>query len=105
MSGNPNLDRSKRHEREIVHAANDHDLDAERAYASNGQSLGEHEECDVRITADDGTAWTVQAKRRKSVAQYLTCENTSVVVTREDRGENLVVLPLSDFLDLLERDA
>lgn len=101
MSGNPNLDRSKRHEREIVHAAEDADLQADRAWASNGESLGEHEECDVRITAPDGSTWTVQAKRRKTVASYLTCENTDAVVIREDRADNLVVLPLSTFLDLL----
>jgi len=99
---NPNLDRSKRHEREIVHVAEDHGWTGERAYASNGKSLGEHKECDVRLTAPDGTELTVQAKRKKRVAQYLTCENTDVVVTREDRSDNLVVLPLSDFLDLLK---
>lgn len=101
MSGNANLDRSKRHEREIVHTAEDHDWRGERAYASNGKSLSEHRECDVRLTAPDGTELTVQAKRRKNVASYLTCENTDLVVTREDRGENLAVIPLSMLLDLL----
>lgn len=98
---NPNLDRSKRHEREVVHAAEDHDVQAERAWASNGESLGEHEECDVRLTAPDGTKVTVQAKRRKSIAQYLTCENASIVVVREDHGQNLAVVPLDDYLELL----
>jgi len=53
----------------------------------------------------DGTTWTVQAKRRKTVAQYLTCDGADVVVTREDRGENLVVLPLDRFLSLLKETA
>lgn len=97
----PNVDRSKRHEREIVHAAEDVGLTAERAWNSDGRSLGEHEECDVRITTGGGTTWTVQAKRRKTVADYLTCEDADVVVTREDRGENLAIVPLDLFLDLL----
>lgn len=103
MSGNPNLDRSKRHEREIVHAAEDAGLTAERAWNSNGKSLGEAEECDVRVTGADGTNWTIQAKRRKQIANYLTCENADVTVVREDRADNLVVLPLNDFLDLLSQ--
>ncbi len=97
-----NARRSKRHEREIVHAAEDVGLDAERAWNSDGRSLGEHEECDVRLEAPAGESWTVQAKRRKTVAGYLTCDGADVVVTREDRGENLVVLPLDRFLSLLK---
>ena len=100
-----NARRSKRHEREIVHAAEDVGLNAERAWNSDGRSLGEHEACDVRLEVPGGTAWTVQAKRRKTVAGYLTEENADVVVTREDRGENLVVMPLDRFLSLLKTAA
>lgn len=100
-----NARRSKRHEREIVHAAEDAGISAIRAWNSDGRSLGEHTECDVRLEAPDGTTWTVQAKRRKSVAQYLTCDGADVVVTREDRSENLVVLPLELFFDLLTGEA
>lgn len=96
-----NARRSKRHERELVHAAKDAGIEAERAWNSDGRSLGEHEECDVRLEAPDGTTWTVQAKRRKTIASYLTCENADVVVTREDRGENLAIVPLDILLDLL----
>lgn len=96
-----NARRSKRHEREVVRAAEDAGLTAERAWNSDGRSLGEHEECDVRLETAGGDTWTVQAKRRKSIASYLTCENADVVVTRQDRSENLVVCPLDTFLDLL----
>ena len=96
-----NARRSKRHERELVHAAEDAGIEAERAWNSDGRSLGEHEECDVRLEAPDGTTWTVQAKRRRTIASYLTCENADVVVTREDRGENLAIVPLDILLDLL----
>ena len=104
-----NARRSKRHEREIVHAAEEAGITAERAWNSDGRSLGEHEECDVRLEAPGPTGspvtWTVQAKRRKTVASYLTCDGADVVVTREDRSENLVVLPLDRFLSLLKEAA
>ena len=100
-----NARRSKRHEREIVHAAEEAGITAERAWNSDGRSLGEHEECDVRLEAPGGSTWTVQAKRRRAVANYLTCDGADVVVTREDRSENLVVLPLDRFLSLLKETA
>lgn len=96
-----NARRSKRHEREIVHAAEDAGLSADRAWNSMGESIGEHTECDVRLETPTGNKWTVQAKRRKTIANYLTCDGADVVVTRQDRDENLVVLSLDDFLDLL----
>ena len=96
-----NARRSKRHEREIVHAAEDAGLQADRAWNSDGRSIVCTKETDVKLTTGDGTEWTVQAKRRKTVAGYLTDENADVVVTREDRSENLVVMPLDTFLDLL----
>lgn len=99
-----NARRSKRHEREIVHAAEEAGLTADRAWNSMGESIGEHTECDVRLETASGEKWTVQAKRRKTVAQYLTSENADVTIVREDRGTNLVILPLNDFLDLLTDD-
>lgn len=100
-----NARRSKRHEREIVHVAEEAGITAERAWNSDGRSLGEHEECDVRLEAPGGSTWTAQAKRRKTVADYLTCDGADVVVTRQDRSENLVVLPLDRFLSLLKETA
>jgi len=94
-----NARRAKRHEREIVHAAEAKGLEAERAWNSDGRSLGCTEETDVLIDGDI----RVQCKRRRSVAQYLTCEHASIVVVREDRGENLAVVPLDHYLDLLRQ--
>jgi len=106
MSGNANLDRSKRHEREIVHVAEDHGWTGERAWASNGEALGEHPECDCRLTAPGGTTLTVQAKRRRSVASYLTTDGADIVVTRGDYEKpNLAVVPLPMLLALLQQTA
>lgn len=102
----PSKRKGNRFEREIVQEAEMKGLSAERAYASNGESLGEVEECDVLIRGRDADvldALRVQAKRRKSHAQYLhPPEGTDAVVLREDRGEALAVVPLDDFLDLLK---
>ena len=101
--------KGNRYEREIVEDAEAHGLEAERAYASDGRSLGEAEECDVLIRgrADMVTdAVRIQAKRRKSIAQYLSPpDGADVTVIREDRGQSLAVVPLDDYLDLLHANA
>ena len=103
-----NAERAKEHEREVVHAAEGRGLEAERAWNSDGRSLGETEETDVLIRHPDANvmdATRVQCKRRKSIAQYLTCEEADVVVVREDYGDNLAVVPLDMLLELLQRDS
>jgi hypothetical protein len=101
----PSKRKANRHEREIVKIAEEKGLDAERAYASNGRSLGEVEACDCLVSgceSDAMDALRIQAKRRKTIASYLEPpEGTDAVVIREDRGDNLVVLPLETLLDLL----
>lgn len=101
----PSKRKANRHEREIVRTAEAKGLGAERAYASNGESLGEVEACDVLVRGHDDNvmdALRIQAKRRASIAKYLNPpEGTDAVVVREDRGQNLAVLPLSDLLEMI----
>ena len=100
--------KGNRFEREIVREAEAKGLEAERAYASNGQSLGEVKACDILIRGRDGDvldALRVQAKRRKTHAQYLhPPDGTDAVVLREDREEALAVAPLDLFLALIAED-
>jgi hypothetical protein len=66
--------------------------------------LGCSEATDVLIRhpeANISDCTRVQCKRRKSIAKYLTTEDADVVVTREDRGDSLAVVPLDLFLRLL----
>ena len=55
--------------------------------------------------------YCVQAKRRKRIAEWLYPENhgddVDVVVTRMDRKQALVVIPLNEWLRLIkiERDS
>jgi len=93
-----------RFERELVNAAEAAGVPGQRAYMSNGRALGESKNVDLALGLQG--EWRVQAKRRKSIAQYLKPpEGADVVAVREDRGEPLVVLPFSDFLDLIRPDA
>ena len=88
-------------EREIVNAAKDIGLSAKRAYASDGRSLGKSEVVDVVVEYT-----TIQAKRRKKVAQWLYPDyhgdDVDAVVTRMDRKEPLAIIPLKRFLRLLQ---
>jgi|TARA_B100000085_G_scaffold79270_1_gene71384 Holliday junction resolvase len=88
-------------EREIVNTAKDMGMYAKRAYASDGRSLGKSEVVDV-IVEDT----TIQAKRRKKVAQWLYPDyhgdDVDAVVTRMDRKEALAIIPLKRFLRLLQ---
>jgi Holliday junction resolvase len=100
----PSKRKANRHERELVKIAEAKGLKAERAYASNGESLGEVEACDVLVRGRDSDVMDlrIQAKRRATIASYLEPpEGTDAVVVREDRADNLVVLRFKDFLDLL----
>lgn len=98
--------KGNRFEREIVRTAEAKGLEAERAYASNGQSLGEVKACDVLIRGRDDDvldALRIQAKRRKSHAQYLhPPDGTDAVVLREDREDALAIVPLEILFDLLK---
>lgn len=84
-------------EREIVNDAKGLDLKAERAYASNGKSLGQHEEVDVMIEG-----YRAQCKRRKSLgALYKPNANVDIQIFREDRGRTYVMMDYELFLSFL----
>ena len=88
-------------DRQIVRLARERGLEAERAYASNGRSLGCTDDVDLVIES-----WRIQAKRRKALPSYLKvppgCDCT---VFREDRGEPLALVPLSTLLGMIEAEA
>jgi hypothetical protein len=90
-------------ERELVMLAKAFGLRSQRAYASNGRSLGLAEEVDLVVDE-----WRVQAKRRKRLPSYLQIpRGCDVVVTRMDNNESLVLVPYRRFLELVKakRDA
>ena len=94
----PSKRKGNAYERELVNQAKDSGLEAKRAWASNGRSLGLHEEVDL-VVADK----RIQAKRRKSIASYLLPnENVDAVAFRPDAGETVVLLTWWEYLDLMK---
>lgn len=86
------------YEREIVDQAKALDLHAVRAWGSNGQALGHHEEVDCLIAGQ-----RIQAKRRAKIADYIVpSEHVDAQVVRADRGESFAILRYSDYLELLK---
>lgn len=84
-------------EREIVQQAKERDLDAQRAWGSNGRALGYTEEVDCLIEGQK-----IQAKRRKKIADYMKpCVHVDVQVIRGDREEALAIIRYNDYLDML----
>lgn len=94
----PSKRKGNAYERELVNQAKDSGLEAKRAWASNGRSLGLHEEVDL-VVGDK----RIQAKRRKSIASFLLPnENVDAVAFRPDAGETMVLLTWWEYLDLVK---
>ena len=92
----PSKQKGNRFERLIVEKAKSYGVGAERAWGSNGRSLGMHEEVDVLLEGD----LRIQAKCRKNIAKWLKpSEEVDAVVVKENRGEIYVILRYEEFLD------
>tara|TARA_R100001594_G_scaffold47307_1_gene80232 strand:+ start:4120 stop:4446 length:327 start_codon:yes stop_codon:yes gene_type:complete len=91
--------KGNRFEREVVNIVKEHGFTSRRAWGSNGQALGMHEEVDLTIGKEPELK--IQAKCRKSIASYLIpTEHVDAVVCKEDRGEPLIIFRLSDWLNM-----
>ena len=84
-------------EREIVNQAQASGIESERAFASNGRSLGLTENVDAGIGP-----FKIQAKRRKKIADYLKPDsNVDVQVLRGDREPAFAVIRYDALLELI----
>ena len=97
--------KGNRFEREVTNIAKEYDIDSQRAYASNGLSLGHSEEVDVLLKTPDKD-WRVQCKVRKNIANWINPDSSVVdlQVVKEDRGQIYAILPYEDFLNLIADD-
>ena len=94
----PSKAKGNRFEREIVNEAKKAGFTAVRAWGSNGQSLGFHEEVDLTIGREPEIK--IQAKCRKKLAAFLLpSEHVDAVVCKQDRGETLIILRFEDWLE------
>ena len=95
----PSKVKGNAYERELVNQAKLSGIDAKRAYASNGESLGMHAEVDLVVGGK-----RIQAKRRKSLASFMRPnENVDAVAIREDRGDTLIVISWAEYLELVKK--
>jgi Holliday junction resolvase len=93
----PNKSKAKgnRFERQIVELCKIWCVKAKRAWGSNGQALGMHEEVDVLIDDD----FRVQAKCRKRLPMFLKpSEEVDCTVFKEDRGDVYIMMRFEDWL-------
>ena len=92
---NKSKDKGNRFERFLVKLIESFYIRARRAWGSNGQALGMHEEVDVLMDEEI----RIQAKCRKSLPKYLgMTEEVDMVAFKEDRGETYFLVRASDFL-------
>ena len=94
-----NKSRGNRLERLVVNQAKEVGIKAIRAYASNGLSLGEAEDVDVKIGHFKG-----QCKMRKKIATFMKPpESCDIALIKEDREDVLVVMKYNTFLNMILR--
>ena len=96
--------KGNRFEYEIVDILNENGLEAKRAYASNGLSLGFTEDVDILVKDFYGIKdFKIQAKRRASLPKYLGLGNCDAVIVREDREVPLVLIPMMTLIGVLSK--
>ena len=93
-----NKHRGSTYERKLVNLAKDRELTAKRAYASNGEALGEVKEVDLMIEG-----YRVQAKKRVKLPAYLAIdEGVDMVVFSRDHGPDLVLVDYHTVLNWIK---
>lgn len=94
----PSKRKGNRYESELRDQAKDSGLEAERAWGSNGKSLGMHEEVDLVVEG-----YKIQAKRRKSIASYITpSDHVDAVAARGDGECGLIVMLWWEWLNMVK---
>ena len=90
--------KGNRFERLGVDIAKSHGLKAQRAWGSDGRSMGEHQEVDIKI--ED---YKIQCKTRKRIAKWLKpSKEVDIQVVKEDGGEVFVIQPLEKWLEIVK---
>ncbi len=81
-------------ERKLVTLAKKRGLKAKRAYASNGEALGEVKEVDLMVNG-----YRIQAKKRAKLPAYLDLDTgVDMVVFSRDHGQDLTLVPYEQVL-------
>ena len=79
-------------------------LEAQRAWNSDGKSLGKHHECDV-LLEHEGKEYIIQAKRRKKISTFLTpSKHVDFHIMKGDREPDIVAMTIPTLLKLLKNE-
>ena len=90
--------KGNRFERLCVNIATSFGLNAQRAWGSDGRSMGEHQEVDIKIEQ-----YKVQCKTRKRIAEWLKPgKEVDIQVVKEDAGEVFVIQPLEKWCEMVK---
>ncbi len=93
-----NKKRGSTYERKLVTLAKAAGFEAKRAYASNGEALGEVKEVDLMING-----YRIQAKKRAKLPAYLDIdEGVDMVVFSRDRGPDLALIEFDSMLRFMK---
>ena len=90
--------KGNRFERLCVKVATSFGLYAQRAWGSDGRSMGEHQEVDIKIEQ-----YKVQCKTRKRIAEWLKPgKEVDIQVVKEDAGAVFVIQPLEKWCEMVK---
>ena len=94
--------KGNRFEREVVKLAKEYGLESNRAWGSDGRSLGLHPEVDLTIEE-----YTVQCKVRKRIAEWLKpseqIEGLHLQCVKESRGQIYAIMSMTDLMSIMVR--
>ena len=94
-------DKGNKFERDLVNLFKKYGIDCKRAWGSNGQALGLHEEVDVALYLENST-YKIQAKIRRKISDFIKpSEHVDFQILRADREEPYVVMRIKDFAKFL----
>ena len=94
--------KGKFYEWQLVQKFKDKGMQAERAWNSDGKSLGKHHEVDI-LVQHEGREYLIQAKRRKKISTFLTpSKEVDFHIMKGDRESDIVAMSLPTLFRLLE---
>lgn len=96
----PSKAKGNRAERKLVDLLTGYQIDAKRAWGSNGKAIGCHEEVDVLANG-----CKIQVKARKALPAIITSaltEHVDAAVLYADRQPPVVVIKMEDFVQLVQ---
>ena len=90
--------KGNRFERFCVDVAQSLGLKAQRAWGSDGRSMGEHQEVDIKIEN-----FKAQCKTRKRIAKWIKpSTEVNIHIVKEDRGEVFVIQNYEEWLEMVK---